>query len=160
MKILTRRNWKRRVKSLTPVSFFIVGFYCVILQDTCENHVFSRWMQGPLRCFLYLLKASMIGSGHKTRPQSPWCWLINNPHDGKVLIVSKNLWCKQHGRERNRCCWASKEANQKYLWCKELPCWRIWRNMLRSVWPSTWHDQGKLCREQNDFQIPFVTWNR
>lgn len=23
MKILTRRNWKRRVKSLTPVSFFI-----------------------------------------------------------------------------------------------------------------------------------------
>ena len=42
MKILTRRNWKRRVQSLTPVSFFIVGFYCVILQDTCENHVFSR----------------------------------------------------------------------------------------------------------------------
>ena len=72
----------------------------------------------------------------------------NNPHDGKVLIVSKNHQCKQYGRERDRCCWASKEANQKYLWCKELPCWRIWRNMLRSVWPSTWHDQGELCREQ------------
>ena len=62
MKILTRRNWKRRVQSLTPVSFFIVGFYCVIYRTHARITYFPAERRGHYNYdIVHLLSVSAKG---------------------------------------------------------------------------------------------------